>query len=58
MTAEVPKLMSLEGRAQMIADTAGRVEHAGNPTARRAAIRQMALQHLQAALSQAGTGAE
>lgn len=47
-----PKFLSLEGRAQMIADETGRVEHAGNPAARREHVAKHALGHLRAAIQQ------
>ncbi len=49
----VPALMSLEGRAQMIAEECGRVEQAGNPNARRSHVAAHALAHLRAAMAQA-----
>lgn len=51
---DVPDHISLEGRATMIADETGRVTHAGNPTARRAHVKAIALAHLRAALEQWG----
>jgi len=55
MAAEitVPDHLSLEGRATMIADEAGRVAHAGKPDERRAYVKAHALAHLQAAVDQA-----
>lgn len=54
MTAEitVPDFLSVEGRANMIADETGRIEHAGNPTARRAHVRAHAAAHIRAAVDQ------
>lgn len=49
----VPALMSLEGRALMIADECGRIEQAGNPNARRDHVKAHALAHLRATLAQA-----
>lgn len=49
----VPDHLSLEGRANMIADETGRIEQAGNPTARRAHVKTHALAHLKAAIDQA-----
>jgi hypothetical protein len=49
----VPDHMSLEGRANLIADETGRIEQAGNPTARRAHVKAHALAHLRAAFEQA-----
>lgn len=53
MTVTVPDHMSLEGRANMIADEGGRAEHAGNPKARREHQTKHALAHLRAAIEQA-----
>lgn len=49
----VPDHMSLEGRANMISEETGRIEQAGNPTARRAHVKAHALAHLRAAIEQA-----
>jgi hypothetical protein len=49
----VPDHLSLEGRANMIADETCRIEQAGNPTARRAHVKAVALAHLRAAFDQA-----
>lgn len=48
--SEIPAVMSLEGRAQLISDEIARVEHAGNPAARREHVKAVALAHLRAAL--------
>lgn len=45
---EVPALMSLEGRANMIADVAGQLH--GSPAERRKAVQDHALAHLRAAV--------
>lgn len=50
----IPAMMSLEGRATMIADEIGRVEHAGNPKARREHVKAIALAHLRAAAAKNG----
>lgn len=48
----VPDHLSLEGRATMIAEETGRIEHAGNPAARRTHVKANALAHLKAAIDQ------
>jgi hypothetical protein len=50
-----PPVLSLEGRAQMIADETGRSEHAGNPAGRRAHVAKHALAHMRAAILQSRT---
>jgi hypothetical protein len=49
---KVPELLSLESRAQLIADESGRIEHLGNPKGRREHIYDHALAHLRAAVAQ------
>lgn len=49
----VPAILSLEGRALMIADETGRSDHAGNPAGRREHVAKVALAHLRAAVQQA-----
>lgn len=48
----VPDHLSLEGRANMIADEGGRAEHAGNPKGRREHLARHALAHMRAACEQ------
>lgn len=48
----VPALLSLEGRASMIAEEISRIEHAGKPDKRREHVKAHALAHLRAALVQ------
>lgn len=52
----VPAILSLEGRAQMIADETGRSAHMGQPDARRAHVKAHALAHMRAAIAQAENG--
>lgn len=51
---QVPSLLSLEGRAKMIADVAGRL-HA-NPEDRRKAVEAEALAHLRVVAARAAQG--
>lgn len=53
---QVPALMSLEGRAQMIADEAGKIDHAGDPKARRKAVYEAALANLRVVAARATSG--
>lgn len=48
----VPDHLSAEGRANMIADESARIEHAGNPAARRKHIQAHAMAHIRAAVEQ------
>lgn len=48
----VPDHLSLEGRAIMIAEEIGRIEHAGRPDAKREHVKAHALAHLRAAIEQ------
>lgn len=52
----IPPLMSLEGRANMIADEIGRVEHAGDPAARREHVKAVALAHLRVVAARTANG--
>jgi hypothetical protein len=46
--ADAPTKMSIEGRANIIADQVNRIEFASNPSARRDAVRDEALKQLRA----------
>lgn len=46
--ADAPTKMSIEGRANVIADQVNRIEFASNPSARRDAVRDEALKQLRA----------
>lgn len=50
---KVPDHLSVEGRANLIADESGRAEHAGNSEARRRHIAAHAAAHIRAAIDQA-----
>lgn len=52
MTDLVRPLMSNEGRANLIADTATRADLAGDPRGRHKAVAAIALEHLRAAFEQ------